>query len=34
MVDKHYDAKHLDKYKIDEHIPTGDNEKEVYILNM
>jgi len=34
MQDKHFDASHLDKYKIDEHIPTSEAEKEVYILTM
>jgi len=34
MQDKHFDASHLDQYKIDEHIPTSEAEKEVYILNM
>ena len=34
MQAKHFDVSHLDKYKIDENIPTGNDEKEVYILNM
>jgi hypothetical protein len=33
-LEKHYDGSHLDQYRISENIPTGNEEKEVYILNM